>query len=126
YGFGGAAPVLLHAAALDDRIKSVILKNMLASYESVVREKISRRVFENIVPGVLAKYDLPDLAATMAPRRVVIINPVNPRGQRLELSQVRLQYENTKTAFQVSGAASSFVIGEQKPGQSLVKFFYDR
>jgi len=126
YGFGGAAPALLHAAALDDRIKSVILKNMLASYESVVREKISRRVFENVVPGVLAKYDLADLAATLAPRRVTIVNPVNPRGQLLEPSQVRSQYENTITAFQISGAASSFVVSEQKPGQSLVKFLYDR
>ncbi len=123
YGFGEAAPVLLHAAVLDDRIKSVVLKNMLVSYESVVTEKISRRIFENIVPGVLAKYDLPDLAATLAPRRVAIVNPVNPRGQRLELPQARLQYETTKSAFQVAGATSSFVISEQKAGQSLVKYF---
>lgn len=126
YGFGGAAPVLLHAAALDDRIRSVVLKNMLASYESVVTEKISQRIFESVVPGVLAKYDLPDLAAALAPRRVTIINPVNPRGQRLDLSQARSRYENTKAAFQISGAASSFVITEQKPGQSLTRFFYDR
>jgi cephalosporin-C deacetylase-like acetyl esterase len=123
YGFGEAAPVLLHAAALDDRIKGVVLKNMLVSYESVVTEKISRRVFENIVPGVLANYDLPDLVATLAPRRVTIVNPVNSRGQRLELSQVRLQCETAKAAFQASGAASSLVISEQKPEQSLVKFF---
>ncbi len=126
YGFGEAAPVALHAAALDDRIKSVVLKNMLASYESVITEKISRRIFENIVPGVLAAYDLPDLAATLAPRRVAIVNPVNPRGQPLELSRARSQYENTKAAFQLSGAASSFVISEQKPGQSLTGFFYAR
>src|SRR5262245_41299 len=126
YGFGEAAPVLLHAAVLDDRIKSVVLKNMLVSYESVVTEKISRRIFENIVPGVLAKYDLPDLTATLAPRRVTLVNPVNPRGQRLELPLARLQYENTKAAFQISGAEPAFVIRDQKPGQSLASFFYDR
>jgi cephalosporin-C deacetylase-like acetyl esterase len=123
YGFGAAAPVLLHAAALDDRIKNVVLENMLISYESVVTEKISRQIFESIIPGVLGKYDLPDLAAALAPRRVTIVNPVNPRGQNLELSKARLQYENAKAAFQVSGAESSFVISELKPGQSLVKFF---
>ena len=116
YGFGEAAPVLLHAAVLDDRIKSVVLKNMLVSYESVVTEKISRRIFESIVPGVLAQYDLPDLTATLAPRRVTIVNPVNPRGQLLELPQAHLQYETTKIAFQLSGAGSSFVISEQKRG----------
>jgi hypothetical protein len=123
FGFGEAAPVLLHAAALDDRIKNVVLKNMLVSYESVVTEKISRLVFENIVPGALTKYDLPDLAATLAPRRIAIVNPVNPRGQSLELSQVLLQYESTKAAFKLAGASASFVISEQKPGQSLARFF---
>jgi cephalosporin-C deacetylase-like acetyl esterase len=123
YGFGAAAPVLLHAAAMDDRIKNVVLKNMLASYESVVTEKISRQVFENIVPGVLTKYDLPDLAATLAPRRITIVNPVNPRGQLLDPSEVRLQYESAKTVFQIAGPASSLVIRDQKPGQGIVNFF---
>lgn len=123
YGFGEAATTLLHAAALDDRIRNVVLKNMLASYESVVSEKISQRVFENIVPGVLAKYDLPDLAACLAPRRVSLVNPVNPRGQRLGLPQARSQYGSAATAFQAAGAASSLLIAEQNPGQSLVRFF---
>src|SRR5262249_56207277 len=35
YGFGGAAPVLLHAAALDDRIKSVGIETILPSSEPV-------------------------------------------------------------------------------------------
>src|SRR6266542_922127 len=40
FGKGDAAVVLLHAAALDDRIKSVTLEEMLVSYESVVDWKI--------------------------------------------------------------------------------------
>ncbi|MDX2032185.1 MAG: acetylxylan esterase [Blastocatellia bacterium] len=123
YGFGDAATALLHAAAMDDRIGNVVLNNMLASYESIVSEKISQRVFESLVPGVLAKYDLPDLAASLAPRRVAIVNPVNPRGQRLELSQLRAQYGNATAAFHAFGAASSLVIGEQRPGQGLIGFF---
>jgi cephalosporin-C deacetylase-like acetyl esterase len=121
YASGGAAPVLLHAAVLEDRIKSVILKNMLVSYESVLMEKINRRIFENVVPGMLAAYDLPDLAAALAPRAVTIINPLNPRGQWMTTAAAEAQYTRAKTAFQLAGAASSFVIVEQKPMQSILK-----
>ena len=123
YGQGAAAPVLLHAAALDQRIRGVVLNRMLASYQSVIAEKISRRVFENVIPGVLAHYDLPDLAASLAPRAVMVVNPVNPRGQRLELPQARREYEIAQAAFQLSGAASSLVISETKPGQSVARLF---
>ena len=65
---------------------------MLASYEGVLTEKISRRIFESVVPGVLAHYDLADLAAACAPRRVTVRNPVNSRGQSMNLDQARSQY----------------------------------
>ncbi len=119
---GGAAPVLLHAALLDERIKGIVLKNMLISYESVLTEKISKRVFENVVPGVLAAYDLPDLAASMAPRAVTILNPVNPRGQWVSPAVAQAQYAVAKAAFQSANAPSSFVISEQKPMQGILKF----
>jgi hypothetical protein len=125
YGYGEAAAALLHAAALDDRIKNIVLKNALASYESVVVEKISQGIFESIVPGALAQYDLPDLAASLAPRKVTMINPVGPRGQRLVMAQAQSQYEIAKAAFQISGTRSSFIVAEQRPGQSLIKYFPD-
>jgi cephalosporin-C deacetylase-like acetyl esterase len=110
YGFGRAAPVLLHAAAFDDRIKTVVLDQMLVSYENVLTEKISRRVFENLVPGALAHYDLPDLAASCAPRRVTIRNPVNSRGQVMSLAQLREPYDMTRGAYQTTGAATAFLL----------------
>ncbi len=122
FGKGDAAVVLLHAAALDDRIKSVTLEEMLASYESVAEWKIHHRVFESIVPAALANYDLPDLAASLAPRRLRIINAVNPRGQRVETRQVRSIYESAQNAFAVAGASQSFDVIERKPGKKLTAF----
>jgi cephalosporin-C deacetylase-like acetyl esterase len=122
FGKGDAAVVLLHAAVLDDRIKSVALEEMLVSYESVIAWKVHQQIFESIVPAALTNYDLPDLAASLAPRRLQIINAVNPRGQRVELPHVREQYEAAQKAFQVAGAPRSFGIGERKPGQKLTTF----
>jgi hypothetical protein len=122
FGKGDAAVVLLHAAALDDRIKYVALERMLVSYESVVAWKIHQRVFESIVPAALAHYDLPDLAASLAPRRLQIINAVNPRGQRMETPQVKSEYEAAQKAFTAAGASQSFSVAERKPGKKLTAF----
>jgi cephalosporin-C deacetylase-like acetyl esterase len=122
FGKGDAAVVLLHAAALDDRIKNVTLEEMLASYESVVEWKVHDRVFESIIPAALANYDLPDLAASLAPRRLQIINAANPRGQRMQTQLVKRVYEAAQKAFAVAGASQSFSIAERKPGKRPTAF----
>ncbi len=115
-GKGDAAVVLLHAAAFDDRIKNITLDGMLVSYESVMAARIHNQVFESIVPGALASYDLPDLASSVAPRGVKIINATNPRKQRIELSEVRKIYEATQKAFATAGAPQAFSIVERRQG----------
>jgi cephalosporin-C deacetylase-like acetyl esterase len=122
YGKGVAAVVVLHAAALDERIKRVTLEEMLVSYGAVSTWKIHHQIFSDIVPGALAAYDLPELAATFAPRRLTLINTVNPRRKPMDTREVKAQYQATEKAFAVAGAASSLVIAERKPGQSLTKW----
>lgn len=87
----GAVPVL-HAAGLDARIRKVALERMLASYDSVVRNRIHRGVFEQVIPGVLRHYDLPDLAASLAPRPVWVVDPVGAAGDVLPLVEARRLY----------------------------------
>lgn len=119
YGFGRAAPALLHAASFDDRIKTVVLDQMLVSYENVLTEKINRRVFENIVPGAIPRYDLPDLVASVAPRRVTIRNPLNSLGQPVKLVKLHEQYELARAVYQTAGAAQALILQvdpqERKP-----------
>jgi hypothetical protein len=122
YGKGVAAVVMLHAAALDERIKHVTLEEMLASYEAISRWKIHHQVFSDIVPGALAAYDLPDLMATIAPRKLTLLNTVHPRRKPMDTREVKAQYQVAQKAFAVAGAASSLVIAERKPGQPLTKW----
>jgi hypothetical protein len=79
-----------------------------------------KQIFSDIVPGALAAYDLPELAATLAPRKLTIINAVNPRRKLMELREVKAQYQATQKAFAVASVAQSLVIAERKPGQKLV------
>jgi cephalosporin-C deacetylase-like acetyl esterase len=78
---GSVVPVALHAAALDTRIKSLRIERGLASWDLVVQTPISHNQLVNVVPGALAGYDLPDLAARLAPRPLFIAEPVDAVGE---------------------------------------------
>jgi cephalosporin-C deacetylase-like acetyl esterase len=84
----GAVP-LLYAAAFDSRVRAVVLEGMLVSYDAVVNQRIHRQVFEQIVPGALADFDLPDLVADLAPRPTWLINVTDPLGNRMRTADVR-------------------------------------
>ncbi len=71
-GVGTTGPIVLHAAALDDRIKEITLENSLRSWLSVVQQPISYNQLTNVVPGVLKVYDQPELERTLAARPVVV------------------------------------------------------
>jgi cephalosporin-C deacetylase-like acetyl esterase len=91
-GRSGAAIPALFATLFDQRIRRVALDGMLESYQSVVDERLNRGIVEQIVPSALKYFDLPDVAAAIAPRPVAVFNAVNPLGQELTLGRVRQDY----------------------------------
>jgi cephalosporin-C deacetylase-like acetyl esterase len=99
---GKAAPVALHAAALEPRIARLTLQRCLVSWEDVVRGGISTDQLANAVPGVLASHDLPELAATLAPRPLIIRDLVDGRGQILKGEDAGRAWAGVRAAY--SGA----------------------
>ncbi len=70
---GRMGPVLLHAAAFEPGIARVALLDSLATYDSIVmNEYYKPELIHATVPGALTAYDLPDLAATLAPRPLLV------------------------------------------------------
>ncbi len=65
-GIGAAAPVVLHAGALDSRVSGVALRGGIRSWvDDVVAKPLQRDLEGCVVPSALLTYDLPDLAATL-------------------------------------------------------------
>ncbi len=89
YGSGAMGAVVLHAAALDSRIKKVVIENTLASYRMVLEQPLHRNISEIMIPGVLAKYDLGDLLVAVAPRPVTVINPQDAAGAAISGAEFR-------------------------------------
>jgi cephalosporin-C deacetylase-like acetyl esterase len=60
--------VLLHAAALDPRLKHITIDHTLESYKSLLEAPMPIDAPEDILPGVLLHYDIPDLIQSLGPR----------------------------------------------------------
>jgi cephalosporin-C deacetylase-like acetyl esterase len=117
YGKDGGTVPALYAATLDRRIRKVALEGMLSSYDSVVKNRVHRQVFETVVPGALKFYDLPDLVATLAPREVWIVNGTDPLGHELPATDVKKEYGRAADAFKQAGAEQAIHIVDRRPGE---------
>ncbi len=89
YGRGALGMVALHEAVLDPLVTEVVVENTLVSYRTAVQAGLRRNLSELVIPGVLTRYDTPDLLTALSPRRVTILNPANALGQPLKLDEAR-------------------------------------
>jgi hypothetical protein len=60
--------VLIHAAVLDLRLKHIEVDHVLASYRSLLDAPLTVGAAEDVIPGVLLDYDIPDLTRALASR----------------------------------------------------------
>ncbi len=72
---GDVAPALLHAAAFEPQIRWLVLVESLLDYQSIVNHELYDVNANSLVAGALLAYDLPDLLASIAPRRVAVLQP---------------------------------------------------
>src|SRR5262249_33851083 len=61
FGRGALGMAALHAAAVDSRVAKVVVENTLVSYRVALEMPLHRNLSDVVLPGVLLKYDVPDL-----------------------------------------------------------------
>jgi hypothetical protein len=89
---GTLCPALLHAAPFEPGIRGIILERPLLSYHLVAAHRFYKYDMHATVAGALTAYDLPDLMACCAPRRLVIVDPVDHLGEPATPSLIKEQY----------------------------------
>lgn len=108
------APVLLHAAAFEPAISRVALLEPYASYRCLVTNRYYDPGFHTgAVAGALAEYDLPDLAASLAPRRLMMAGVTDGAGEVSNQEPVAEDMEVIRTAYQQERAAGKLQITTQ-------------
>jgi hypothetical protein len=97
-GVGALGPVALHTAVLDDRVGRVTLDSSITSYREFVDRPISINMAEVNLPGVLRRYDLPDLMAVLGDR-LTLVNPVSSIGDTLTAAEVAARAPKAAVVF---------------------------
>jgi cephalosporin-C deacetylase-like acetyl esterase len=113
-GVGSAGPAALHAAALEPRIKRLTLQDALVSWSAVVRTQVSVDQLTNVVPGALAVYDLPELAAALAPRPLTLRRPADATGKPLAQDAANDAYRAVRGAYARAGVETQLVIAAER------------
>lgn len=120
------APVLLHSAAISGAFTGVVLLEPYSSYMSLVAERRYNPFFAlSAVPGSAGRYDLPDLAASLAPGKLVIAGTVDGSGKRNNIDRIQNDIGIVKSEYTRKGAGDNLVILDSIPEdiQGLFNYF---
>jgi len=107
---GLAGPIALHAAALDPRVIELSVEGSIVSWAGVVRTPMNFDQLTNVVPAVLKVYDLPDLAAALAPRPLTVRSPVYPLAKPIPPEDVQEAFGKVKAAYTRLGAENRLIL----------------
>lgn len=114
------SPVLLHAAVFDSVISRVSLIEPYSSYSDFVLNRFyNPRFVHSLVPGALTGYDLPDLAACLAPSKLLIVGMTDVNG-KVNQEKFPKDLELVKDAYQLRGVENYFKYIE-KPALNVLK-----
>lgn len=118
-GFSGLACAA--AAALDDRICSLLLKGTLADFESVLASKDYNLPLSAVAFGMLNKLDLPEICAALAPRPLWLLNSSGPSGAIIPFSGMSESYQVTRRAYAHAGQQERFRLRvEPEPAEDVL------
>jgi dienelactone hydrolase len=117
--FDELGPALLHAAAMNQMISSIVLVGSPVSYRSIVMNRFYDRSYVNsAVAGALTKYDLPDLMGLIAPRKIAVVDlkdqlkgPASGKMLEKELSFPFSVYSQQNLPGNINVAAAPYDLG---------------
>jgi pimeloyl-ACP methyl ester carboxylesterase len=104
-GQGAGALWALYAAALDPRIPSVIAERGLVSYRLLAQTDRYTHGAGIFIRGVLNHFDLPQVAAAIAPRPLTLVAPVDAMKRPVPLAAAEAAYRGVPGEIRIVAAA---------------------
>jgi cephalosporin-C deacetylase-like acetyl esterase len=117
------SPILLHAAAFDTDISKVALIEPYSSFRSIAMNPMYRPYFlHSTVAGSVGVYDLPDLAASLAPKKLLLIGVTDGNGNSNNAIDIDKDISVIRTAYQ-SNAKDKLKVVPLAPMEKLAEIF---
>ncbi len=109
-GVGAGALVAAHAAALDLHVSHLISVGGPISFRSLADDPLTKHPFSSFLPGVISEYDLCDVYATLAPRRVLVLNPQDSQGQLVPQHKIEKEFHWPQRVYTDTGAGGALSV----------------
>ena len=120
---GAGALWAMYAAALDPRIDAAICDGGLVSYRALTHSDRYLHSASVFVRDVLLHFDLPQVSAAVAPRQLMLIDPVDAMKRPAGFQVARRTYEFTQQEYAKAGAPGRFRIVQRAPDADPVERF---
>jgi hypothetical protein len=115
---------LLHAAAFDTTIKHIALIEPYSSYRALAMNHYYNTAYvHSAVPAALTAYDLPDLAASLAPRKLMIADARDGAGNKTDSTIINEDLSIIKAAYHYKNADENLEIYTGKVSESKQDFY---
>ncbi len=98
-GHGVGALLAMYAGAIDGRIEFVVAYEPLLSYRSLAQSQFYTHHFSTFLPDVIKAFDLPDVAAMIAPRTLILVCPVDAMKNQVPTEVVEREYAWAKEIY---------------------------
>jgi hypothetical protein len=118
---GGLLALL--SALYEDRVRAVAVRNGLVSYLSILDDRFTYVPQDIIVPGILQIGDLPDVAAVLAPRPLLLEGLVDGRNRLVSQDILESQLERILGAYKKS-VPSALSIRAKQTTADLADWFF--
>lgn len=117
-GSGMGALWGLYAALLEPRIEFVIADSGLVSYRCLVQSNRYTHGADVMILDVLKNFDLPQVVAALAGRRVALVSPVGPMKEPVTTAEALMTYQYARLTYEACTRSEWFQIFERNSGLS--------
>jgi cephalosporin-C deacetylase-like acetyl esterase len=120
-GLGSGGTLAALAAGLDPRIKVAVSSGGLLSYDAIAASETSTHRLSELVPGALGSFDLPDVAALVCPRSLVLANLVDATHRRVDPALAQSTYAQAMQAYRAFSAEKNLQIVDADSSEAIIQ-----
>jgi cephalosporin-C deacetylase-like acetyl esterase len=118
--WGKMCPALIHAATFDSAICRIALMEPLISYGSIVMNRYyNPSLVSSIVAGALTSYDLPDITACIAPRKLLMINIADQSNNAASSELIEKEMKIARSAYAIADSEENLAVKSQVTGEGI-------
>jgi dienelactone hydrolase len=122
---GGLLAVL--GALFEPDVRAVHVRGGLSDFLSVVAAQPVYVPCDVIVPDVLERTDLPDLAASLAPRPLRLVGPVDGSNRRVPQAELTERYALARASYERTGSPARLeIVADDDPSMPVDRWLLEQ